>query len=145
MTPETPRRADTEAVVRPADFPEGRKRSIQLLRDTLSMLCHFIWYRETRPGEHLWSIPVDQQRDFDCILSDAIDELEHFRAAGGPSGWQPIETAPKDGTVVIGALIRDGRLWRIHDMKHDGLAFYTLNGGSLPQMTHWLPAPPASR
>lgn len=57
------------------------------------------------------------------------------------SDWQPIETAPKDGTLVIGALIRNGKIWRIHDMKHNGLAFYTVNGGSLPQMTHWFPVP----
>lgn len=56
------------------------KRSIALLRKTLSMLCHFIWHRQMRPGEHLWSIPVDKERDFDCILSDAIDELERLRA-----------------------------------------------------------------
>jgi len=63
----------------PRDPP--RQRPIQLLRDTLSTLCHFVWHRETRPGEHLWSIPVDKDRDFDCILSDAIDELEALRAA----------------------------------------------------------------
>ena len=55
--------------------------------------------------------------------------------------WQPIATAPKDGTPVIGALIRDGKIWRVHDMKHNGLAFYT-TGQSLPQMTHWTPMPP---
>ena len=55
--------------------------------------------------------------------------------------WQPIETAPKDGTLIIGALIRDGKVWRVHEMKHNGLAFYTVAGGALPQMTHWMPLP----
>lgn len=50
--------------------------------------------------------------------------------------WQPIEFAPKD-RMIIGALIRDGRVWRVHEMRHNGLAFYTSSGGSLPQMTHW--------
>lgn len=61
------------------------------------------------------------------------------------SEWKEIESAPKDGTLIIGALIRDGRVWRVHDMRHNGLAFYTVSGGSLPQMTHWhpLPDPPA--
>ena len=57
--------------------------------------------------------------------------------------WLPIETAPKDGTIIIGALIRDGKLWRVHDMRHNGLAFYTINGGSLPRMTHWIQLPAA--
>ena len=54
--------------------------------------------------------------------------------------WQPIETAPKDGTIIIGALINK-QVWRVHDMKHNGLAFYTVNGHSLPKMTHWIPMP----
>lgn len=33
----------------------------------------------TKPGQHLWSIPVDKERDFDCILTDAIDELVALR------------------------------------------------------------------
>jgi hypothetical protein len=57
--------------------------------------------------------------------------------------WQPIDTAPKDRTI-IGALIRDGRVWRVHEMKHNGLAFYTTAGGSLPKMTHWIPMPAAA-
>ncbi len=57
-----------------------------------------------------------------------------------PETWRDIATAPKDGTLIIGALIRDG-IWRVHEMRHNGLAFYTIAGGSLPQMTHWLPIP----
>lgn len=57
------------------------------------------------------------------------------------SEWQPIETAPKDGTVIIGALIKGRKIWRVHDMCHNGLAFYDLAGGSLPKMTHWMPMP----
>ncbi len=56
--------------------------------------------------------------------------------------WQPIETAPKDGTVIIGALIQRGRLWRATDMYWNGLSFYTVNGGyGVPKMTHWMPVP----
>jgi hypothetical protein len=54
-------------------------RSEDELRRTLSMLTHFIWHKELRPGEHLWSIPTDRERDFDCILADAIDELVYLR------------------------------------------------------------------
>jgi hypothetical protein len=55
--------------------------------------------------------------------------------------WQPLATAPRDGTPIIGALIRDGKVWRVHDMQHNGLAYYTINGQSLPVMTHWVPMP----
>ena len=55
--------------------------------------------------------------------------------------WQPIETVPKDGTLVLGALIKHGKVWRVHEMQHNGLAFYTVAGGSLPNMTHWMPLP----
>lgn len=66
-----------------------RERDIALLRKTLSMLCHFVWHKTTRPGEHMWSIPVDRERDFDCILSDAIDELERRRLADLPLPLPP--------------------------------------------------------
>ncbi len=57
-----------------------RFRTEKQLRDTVSMLAHCMWYGKPRPGDHVWSIPVDQERDFDCILSDAIDELVELRA-----------------------------------------------------------------
>ena len=56
------------------------QRDIAELRKMLSTICHFVWHRELRPGEHLWSIPVDNRRDFDCMFSDAFDELERLRA-----------------------------------------------------------------
>ena len=59
----------------------AQERSIEQLRATLSMLTHFVWSKQLRPGEHMWSIPVDRERDFDCILSDAIDELKAWRDA----------------------------------------------------------------
>jgi hypothetical protein len=56
-------------------------------------------------------------------------------------GWQPIETAPKDGTLVIGALIDGGKVWRVHEMRFARIAWYTNSGGGLPKMTHWMPLP----
>src|SRR5690349_19937469 len=46
-----------------------RVRSIALLEKTLSMLSHYVWFKQLRPGDHMWSIPVDEERDFNCILS----------------------------------------------------------------------------
>jgi len=54
-------------------------RSEEQLRSTVSLLCHYIWDKQLRPGEHLWSIPADPSRDFDFILSDAIAELVELR------------------------------------------------------------------
>jgi hypothetical protein len=62
-----------------------------------------------------------------------------------PETWQPIATAPKDRTVIIGALIQGGKVWRVSDMKHNGLAFYNVAGGRLPPMTHWIPMPEVRR
>lgn len=58
---------------------DWKPRSIEQLRAVLSMVCNFVWTKQLRPGEHMWSIPADEDRDFDCILSDAISELEDAR------------------------------------------------------------------
>ena len=71
-----------------------RQRPIKQLRDTLSMLCDVLWNGgKTKPGQHLWTIPVDHERDFDCILSDAIDELERLRAEPSLPAPEPDPTA----------------------------------------------------
>lgn len=74
-----------------------QERPIKQLRDVLSMLCNYIWTNNLRHGEHLWSIPVDHQRDFDCILSDAINELEQLRALSAS------RTEPQDAAIVCPA------------------------------------------
>jgi hypothetical protein len=72
-----------------------------------------------------------------CICSD-----EPGAAPRMDEGWRPIASAPKDGTLIVGALIDDrGRICRIHDMQYNAIGFYTVNGGSLPRMTHWMPSP----
>lgn len=57
-----------------------KERTEDELRTVVSTLCHFVWHKHLRPGEHLWTIPVDKERDFDSILSDGIDELVALRA-----------------------------------------------------------------
>ena len=66
-------------------------RTEKLLRDTISMLCNFVWSGRTRCGEHMWSIPVDKERDFDVILSDAISELIARRKANERRRHKPTE------------------------------------------------------
>ena len=57
---------------------------------------------------------------------------------------KPIETAPKDGTEIIGYLVVRSLVRRVFDMRHNGLAWYTINGHRVPEPTHWthLPEPP---
>ena len=64
------------------------RRTKETLHATISVLCHHIWggSDRNRPGPHLWTIPVDRERDFDCILSDAVSELEDRRAAMKTAG-----------------------------------------------------------
>ena len=57
--------------------------------------------------------------------------------------WQPIETAPKDGTVILVALIKDGHVMRVSDARHvKDLGLYTRFGGEACHWrTHWMPLP----
>lgn len=73
-------------------------REAAIARVVLSMLCNFIWTRRLRDGEHLWSIPVDDRRDFDCILSDAIEELLSRRSRAVPQTPHSTDT-PRSGPI----------------------------------------------
>ncbi len=62
------------------------------------------------------------------------------------TGWQPIETAPKDGSMF---LIWDGRSYGFaswwHDEKMHWLKQETRQGYRHPEdqePTHWMPLPP---
>ena len=67
------------------------------------------------------------------------------------SEWQPIDTAPKDGTPFIGAIQWDADEWEILRMVWSEStanfidATYAPFAESQEQPTHWmpLPAPPA--
>lgn len=68
-------------------------------------------------------------------------ELKALRA-----GWQPIETAPRDGTQVLATW---GYTWEVNrphvevcETGEEGIWFYSYDGHS-PQVppTHWMPLP----
>lgn len=73
---------------------------------------------------------------------------EDLHATGEPSrdagavnqAWQPIETAPKDGTNIIG-LTQWGALeiWYVRD-AYEG-EYWQDYSDSEPDPTHWLPLP----
>lgn len=59
--------------------------------------------------------------------------------------WQPIETAPKDGTDVLLASFVDGA-WMYHVGGH-GKGFLSglwIAGNDSPEPTHWQPLVPPS-
>jgi hypothetical protein len=68
------------------------------------------------------------------------------------SEWQPIETAPKDGTEFISWLVNDGRGWiefrTRFDPDSEAFQIYTRvdydtdDWESGYTATHWLPLPP---
>ena len=94
---------------------------------------------------------VDRQAEDEGLWFDAAtapeaylqQELRRLHAAVEACGWQPIETAPRDGTPV---LVTGGiAYWR-----EEKSAWFTITGEEYPgrriqwPVTHWmhLPAPP---
>jgi hypothetical protein len=74
-------------------------------------------------------------------------EVSRTPAPAAPSDWQPIETAPKDGTEILGHTQTCGALvlyWNTTTADYE----YWSDGMSMHQRapTHWmpLPAPPAA-
>jgi hypothetical protein len=57
-----------------------RHRPTEQVRETLKMLCYLVWHKEPPQGAHVWSIPTDEARDFDCILYDVLAERDALRA-----------------------------------------------------------------
>lgn len=70
-------------------------------------------------------------------IEAALTELMELRAA---NTWQPIETAPMDGTPVL--VFGGIAYWRA-----DAHAWYTITGSAYPgrviewPVTHWMPLP----
>lgn len=63
--------------------------------------------------------------------------------------WQPISTAPKDGTLILGFAIIDTQTgnWKMRIMSHDHYAEVGMRqnwsgwGDSWVGPTHWMPLP----
>lgn len=81
------------------------------------------------PGTALSKLHKIQHRAATAALEQAVQ-------------WQPIETAPKDKTVVLVALIKDGKVWRVSEASFNGLGWYDKGGKACHWRTHWIPLPP---
>jgi hypothetical protein len=98
-------------------------------------------------GEH-------RVKDLVWLINELIYEREHVAAPEGrePEGWQPIETAPKDGYILAVGCNGTQRVIPVHwvsDFFEGDTAVesgWYLEGMKLARPTHWmpLPAPPAS-
>lgn len=94
-----------------AGEPKPRRPTIhrteRQMYDTLSMLCHLVWHKTPPPGAHVWSIPVNEERDFDCILYDAVAELVQLRTATRAL-VEKLEAVRSNPNVSVGFLFYDG-------------------------------------
>jgi hypothetical protein len=57
-----------------------------------------------------------------------------------PSSWQPIETAPKDGTFFIALDVRGG-VGKVHWCERYTPHAWADEDGSFVGVTHWMPLP----
>lgn len=72
-------------------------------------------------------------------IASAITEAENEAQA-----WRPIETAPKDGSLVLLFSVTEGQ-----DVGHwevtyaEGFEWMDAQGYSISGVTHWMPLPPS--
>lgn len=100
------------------------------------------------------NLEVCAENGYEAELAHLQDEASDLRAAAalirelvGKEKWQPIETAPKDGTHVLG-YFKTGTTyretwWSEKQAADHGMGWLFSQNG-LTQPTHWrpLPAPP---
>lgn len=76
---------------------------------------------------------------------DLIFPPKPRQRVGTIARWQPIESAPKDGTTIFGANAKMGQRGLVHMNSQgewelvDGLTNYPMGKSFYP--THWLPEP----
>ena len=87
-----------------------------------------------------------------CEVSDAMrealstpDDLSALRAHDAellaPYQWQPIETAPKDGEVILVSHIFNDQIYWVEAAKQKHGAWFRPTGHAVHQPTHWMPLP----
>jgi len=76
----------------------------------------------------------------EASIRAAISAYEAHRGGGAAGGWQPIETAPKDGTHFLA--YENGRhydCWAHFDTREGW--YWMDHADSEPAPTHWMPLP----
>ncbi len=143
----TLRQVDLENSQREADYLEKNADAIQSLTAQVESL------ESQLADAHVQRVEAEQRtvivgRDLAAQVESLTTALREDRATGrAEEEWQPIETAPKDGTHIL--------VWRPDegDRKHKahaGICYWRKNcwytSRRYQQPTHWkpLPAPPGS-
>lgn len=98
-------------------------------------------FRIAKIGGERYPIPLpDFVLDFLEQMAMDIRSAVESAAPSAPSQWQPIETAPKDGTVIDLLHKEYGRMCDAWWSELDGSWSAT---GEKDGFTHWMPQPPA--
>lgn len=92
------------------------------------------------------SFPSDTARDMFRKASDSIQPPYDTTALKAENEWQPIETAPKDGTVFLGCKLGQFReCYKVQRADCDMWCFGGTSGADdlFPNIkpTHWMPLP----
>jgi len=101
----------------------------------------------------------------ECAKDVLIQEITRLRAELAARDWQPIETAPKDGTRIIicsNGMVFEGKVWKFYETEKNwiGEVIWWDSGwymdqvegwmvancdeeyGVLLEASHWMPLPP---
>lgn len=93
----------------------------------------------------LAGVSWEVERDYGALVLEAGKQLDTLLAA--IPRWRPIETAPRDGTEILGyeARLRIGGLMS-YERESVGVTrgmWATTDGGYQRTPTHWMPLPAA--
>ena len=123
---------------------------VKRLRIDLEALAHQ-WSKRSDMAHPSDAMLINKHiRELRAALSTHADtsELDRLVADAGRAKWQPIETAPKDGTEFLG--YRNGRIANAYRVQRDDCEMWSFGSQSgsvkyFPNVkpTHWMPLPDA--
>ena len=110
-------------------------------------------WNSCRPTDTYWQVGCDTdgclgESSYDQYLSSEESAIQAWN--NRISGWHPIETAPKDGTVIDLWFVNGFRIPNCQwNLVSNSWAYYSLNGqwtaldvdGAETELTHWRPVP----
>lgn len=121
----------------PAMLAEARREALREVRDNISGSC---WAMPSNGGTRSYNRGVQDSLSVIDALLDAEAPAQPTPDAG--QVWQPIETAPRDGTIIMGGWNFGG--WSYCIMRWNGCG-WTKRFDATPcyDPTHWMPLPAA--